>query len=195
MDELLRSTAFPTARRSTSMTMKRLLMLVIAALLAGGDGKATEAVTPIAIAKSIASSGARSTLERIYANRSQWDAVLAGIATGSSEWLSVAKLLKPVSDAGSSEQITIALGEALEHEPERILALAGEGFSLSAICDAPDVDDGRYNSYDSAIAAIDRRILHLKAIAIPKFQQSATACVNTLSAAKVDIARFYGRDH
>ena len=177
------------------MTMKRSPILAIAAFVPAAVIAAATALTPSTVMKSIAVSGARETLTRIYADNAQWTALLSGIATGSSEWLSVAKSLKPVSDAGSSEQITLALGEALEHEPEGVLALAGDGFDLSGICYGPDVDDGRYNSYELALAAIERRILRVKAVKRQPMLQSAAACVDSLNAAKAGIARFYGHVH
>jgi hypothetical protein len=106
----------------------------------------------------------------------------------------VAKALKPVSDAGSSEAITLALGEALEHRPESVLVLASEGFDLAGICGGPDVDDGRYNSNALAQAAIDRRILRVKSVTRPDLQRSVAVCIASLDEARVGISRFYGND-
>jgi len=59
-----------------------------------------------------------------------WQQLLAGIATGTEAWLKVAVALQAVSDAGSAEQLELAVGEALEHRPSNVLRLAIPTFPL-----------------------------------------------------------------
>lgn len=172
--------------------MNRLSLMTFAAALLVSKVLAETAITPSAVLESIETSGARPTLERIYADEVTWAALLSGIATGSAAWVSVAKALKPVSDAGSSEQITLALGEALRYQPEALLSLSGSGFGLEDICGGPDVDDGRFRSNALAQAEIDRRIRSVKTVTRQDLLPAAAACVTSLNAARADIARFYG---
>ena len=163
-------------------------MLVLAASVA----LAQPTLTPQSVLNSAASLGARSTLERLYNDQRHWSALLAGIATGTSAWLDVATTLHVVSDAGSSEQLGSAVGEALEHRPANVLALAIPNFLLEVVCGAPDVDDPRFDSYELSMAAIERREAKLRAIHKHTLVALREACISELEKAKGDMAHFYG---
>jgi hypothetical protein len=171
----------------------RLRILLAVVSLVGVSASADPAFSPQRVANSIATSGARATLSRIYEDQGQWAALLAGIATGKPLWLDLAKQLRRVSDAGASEQIDLAAGEALEHRPANVLALVLEDFGISAVCGGPDVDDPRFNSYDLSMRAISLRQEKVRAIRDARLTQKRNACILELDKAKSDIGHFYGR--
>jgi hypothetical protein len=74
--------------------------------------------TPITITRirhMIAAHGATWTVQRLSAGDSpnRWDSVMRGLASGAPEWLDLARLLRPGTDAATSEVYAIALSDAL----------------------------------------------------------------------------------
>lgn len=176
--------------RGLAVRLRPFLALVV---LAGAAAVASPALTPQDVASSIARSGARTTLDRIYKDETQWVALLSGIAAGEPVWLNLAKQLRRVSDGGATEQIELAAGEALEHRPADVLSLVADEFGIAGICGGPDVDDPRFDSYDLSMAAILRRQEMLRAIRDPSLIRKRDACMLELDKAKADFAHFYGR--
>jgi hypothetical protein len=152
---------------------------------------AATTLTPAGITERIKAVGARTTLETIYSNEEQWTQLLAGIANGISEWLTIATQLHPVSDAGSSEQLVFAVGEALEHRPENVLSLAISEFGIQRVCGGPDVDDARFNSYQLSMEAVAKRQNMLRSIENKSLTQLRDSCIANLEKAKAGIAIFY----
>jgi hypothetical protein len=171
-----------------SFFLGALLMFLASAVLAGSPMSARS------VLNSVTSIGATETLHRIYEDEPQWSALLSHIATGKSAWLDVAKRLRAVSDGGSSEQLDLAVGEALEHRPINVLTLAIPDFRLEVVCGGPDVDDQRFDSYDLSIAAINRRESQLRALREPAIARARDSCISELEKAKAGIAHFYERD-
>jgi hypothetical protein len=170
----------------------RLWWFPAAMVLAGASLAATSPVTLREVCDSIASVGARVTLQHLYKNKDQWVGLLAGIATGEPGWLNTAKQLRAVSDAGATEQIDLAAGEALEHRPADVLSLIVDDFGITHVCGGADVDDARFDSYESSMAAIQRREEMLRAVREDTLRQKRDACLAELDRAKADVARFYG---
>ena len=79
-------------------------------------------LTPAAVRNSVKQHGSKAVLLQIYGNTEEWDALLRNLSTGSSEWLGIYSLLKPVSDAGSAEMLDIAISKALISQPETVLS-------------------------------------------------------------------------
>jgi hypothetical protein len=136
--------------------------------------------------------GAATALRQIYESEKQWQELLRGIATGQVNWLNVANELRPASDAGSAEQLELAVGEALEHRPSTVLRVAFPVFGVS-VCGGPDVDDARFDSYELSIRAIAKRRKLLSRISAPNLRRARDLCVGELELSKVGIARFYGK--
>lgn len=148
--------------------------------------------TPSALMQRIAAGGAQAVLVSVYSNDDEWHALLSGIASGNRAWLRVAVALHPVADAGASSQIKLAVGEALEHRPQTVLEIAVPTFTVKDICDGPDIDDKRYNSYNLAVTAIARREHMLSAASIPQLASLRDSCIQQLRESRLPIARFYG---
>jgi hypothetical protein len=69
-----------------------------------------------------------------FADASRFEPICNGISSGSRDWLRVAVLLHPVSDAGASESLDDCVAHALPKAPARVLSLATQGFRLRDIC-------------------------------------------------------------
>ena len=150
-------------------------------------------LTPSGVSKLINEKGAFGALQQIYENDHSWPELLHGIATGTKSWLSIAKTLRAVSDAGASEQLDLAVGEALEHRPENVLRFAVPAFSLEAVCGGPDVDDARFDSYELSIRAITKRKEMVRRIDAPALRRPRNRCIQELEKSKAGIAYFYGK--
>ena len=135
--------------------------------------------------------GAPKALASFYGSKQDWRALLEGVGSGDEQWLSDAVQLKPVADAGASEQMSLAVGEALEHSPINVFSIAFPAYVPASVCGSPDIDDDRYDSYDLAMAAINRRIRKVETSIGPEFNALRIDCVQRLEVAKAGIARFY----
>jgi hypothetical protein len=195
----LRAVAPPTHSRVPRMTHHRLsrfstrtIVTCLAALALWPVLLCAQTpLTPEAVSQRIASTGARATLGAIYEDYRAWQELLAGIATGTPGWLKLAVRLQRVSDAGASEQLKLAAGEALEHRPRTVLELAVPAFGIEYVCGVPDVDDVRYASYDLAVQAIEQRKRMLLSVTIPRLRAVRDQCIATLEEARSPLARFY----
>jgi hypothetical protein len=151
---------------------------------------ATDAMTSTAVMEKIKNKGAGATLRALYESNAQWSALLVGISSGKKEWLAIATQLKSVSDAGASEQLTLAVGEALEHQPNNVLTYTVPRFTISDICSGPDVDDTRFNSLQLAMAAIERRQQMLRSVKNESLARLRDECLVGLEHAKTRVADF-----
>jgi hypothetical protein len=131
-------------------------------------------------------------VQELYSDLDVWDFVLKKIGSGQESWLKVAVALRPGSDAGSSEMLSHAVGEALEHSPENVFRITLNDFDLADICGGPDVDDARYNSYELSLKAINLRIDKVSSMKVDSFESARKECIRCLEASKDPIARFYG---
>lgn len=138
--------------------------------------------------------GPKKVCNTLYDDEENWNSLLRNIASGDKKWLKVAVSLKEGSDAGSSEMLSLAVGEALENNPENVLKIALERFEINVICGGPDVDDKRYDSYELSIKAINKRIKKVSSIKDKRLQDIRIECLRHLSDAKSGIAKFYQVD-
>ncbi len=137
----------------------------------------------------IESKGTEAVLAKLYNDQTVWSSVLKDIASGNKSWLRVATALRSVSDAGASEMLDLAVGEALEHDPINVFRIALKVFPIRYICTAPDYDDPRYSSYELAMKAINLRI-H-KVVSMRMKESTVDECIQYLEAAKKEVAHFY----
>ena len=142
----------------------------------------------------IRSCGSRCLLEKYFNDWESWQKVLQKIASGRQEWLEIAVVLKKHSDAGMSETLIHAVGEALENEPELVLTITAEEYPLKNICSGPDIDDERYSTYDAALTAIRKRIDALTAIDNKTLEMKRANCIEQLKTAVTHMKRFFDID-
>lgn len=190
----------PTAPLGVEDKMKLIGMglcgLFVLLSVLGSPGMAWEedlgSLTASAAMERIKNKGVSKALESFYENKKDWQALLAGVGSGDEKWLNVAVQLKKATDAGTSEQLYLAVGEALEHSPTNVFKIAFPAFTIDMVCTGPDIDDERYNSYDLAIGAIRKRIRMVESVTVPTLESFQLQCVQHLEASKAGIAHFYG---
>jgi hypothetical protein len=135
--------------------------------------------------------GARAIVRELTKDWDVWDFICDKIATGDQAWLKAAIVLQGGTDAGSSETLDLALGEALENDSENVFRFGGKNLDLEFVCNGPDVDNPRYNSYVLSINAINLRINKVAAGKDPMLQKMRTECLGYLENSKKGIAQFY----
>jgi hypothetical protein len=146
---------------------------------------------PETIISEIKSRGAKEVVRELTKDWSVWDSICDKIASGNQAWLNVAAALQAGTDAGSSETLDLALGEALEYDPKNVLTLVGKTGDLESICSGPDVDNARYNSYELSMKAISLRIKKVAAVNDRSLQKMSKACLHYLEESKSGVAEFY----
>ena len=177
---------------TSSFAMSILLMTSFAY---GADTKPADIqLKPESLLQEIKSKGAGAVVLKLYDDSNVWNSILKKIATGDRSWLEIAIALHPGSDAGSSEMLTLAVGEALEHNPINVFQIAPKSFQLSFICSAPDVDDERYNTYELSMKAINRRINKVAAVKDSSLINMRKECIRYLEDSKKSLAQAYEID-
>ena len=88
--------------------------------------------------------------------------------------------------------LSLAVGEALEHNPENVLRLTIPAFDIAVICGGPDIDGERYNSLELAIKAIENRAVKVASIKDVSLSSLRKTCLQFLEDSKKDVGRFYG---
>jgi hypothetical protein len=88
----------------------------------------------------IKSRGPRAVLDRLLWNEPQFNAIGSQIETGRTEWLQIAQLLRPASDASATLSLNFSVALALPRAPARVLRLIGHGFSIDDLCTSPFIE-------------------------------------------------------
>jgi hypothetical protein len=135
---------------------------------------------PLEIRRAIKGIGARAVLIDIYEDWDEWDALLDHIVQGNREWLEIANLLKPVSDAGASEMLDIAVGEALERQPEYVLTVALKIFDLDLVCAAWEYGMPGYETPEQAIGMLEARIESLERLKDNELLPVRNECIEVI---------------
>lgn len=130
----------------------------------------------------------------LYNDEKKWYVLLRNIALGNEEWLKTAVNLKEGSAAGASEMLSLAVGEALQHNPENVFKFTLGNFKIYEICGGPDVDDIRYDSYELSIKAINKRIQKVSLVKNNNLRDKCNECLQYLLKAKNGVAKFYKVD-
>lgn len=167
----------------------RCLMAILLALAAATKAPSAN-VTASEAGRRGGSHDASTTLWQVHRNHARWSELLHKVASGRKEWLEIANQLYRQSDAGATEELALAVGEALESNPSNVLRLSLPVFRM-APCEGPDIDDARYDSFDLSDAAIRRREDALLKVVEPELHPVRQKCIAALEASRDDIARFY----
>jgi hypothetical protein len=74
-------------------------------------------------------------------DKPKWTEILGKIETGRRQWLDVAVKLYAGTDAGSTEELALAVGVALLHQPRQVLLQVAPVLGIEEVCSSPDIDD------------------------------------------------------
>jgi hypothetical protein len=136
------------------------------------------APTPAQIDAALTRFGAHATVNALFDQR-RWDFVSDRIGAGEAPYVALAARLAPGADAGTADDLPIALAFALpRNAPAVLAALAapGGGLDVAEVCDAPFIEDTV-----SDIPAWRRRAAAaVRRVADPRLGSVKAACLAAL---------------
>jgi hypothetical protein len=119
---------------------------------------------------------------------SAWPLLIDKVAAGSVEWLEVAELLAPGTDAGYSLQLRFAVTYALANEPANVLRMLDRVYSTKDICDDVNVFMDS-DSYAEAAAQLSRWTSGVTGVAEPGLTKRRDACLQGLAHLEAEIRK------
>jgi hypothetical protein len=125
--------------------MKFAHVILLAALTAmASSSAAKQPLTAQAVLAMINRSGAKATVDELWRTK-RWDSVVDHVAAGQPAWIALATRLAPGTDAGTAEELSIVMAEALPKQPAEVLAAIdlndGPILGASSVCGAPFIED------------------------------------------------------
>jgi len=157
---------------------------VAAALVLAPLAVGAAPITPAALLKDLEARGPKVVVEELW-NGAGWDDVLWHVRSGDAEWLRVAVALHAGTDAGSSETLALALGDALDRHAAAVLRIVAPTFGTGEICAGPDID--HFVARDAYVAALDRRISAVSAIGEADLAADRASCLSSLKEVRAHI--------
>ena len=127
----------------------------------------------------------------LYNNDECYFEVLKNIATGSEKWLDVGLALYKYSDAGFSEQLNYAFGEALGSNAEGVLLRITDQEILLFVCSGPDGDDDKFDSFQNSYAELTKRVTAVQKIQNLGIEDIKNKCLETLNKSIIDLRQYY----
>jgi hypothetical protein len=166
--------------------------LLVAALAAGPGGQsAPGAGSPEALLAEIDRLGAHTVVSELYEDDVRWNAVKAGVASGSRAWLEVARRLKREAEtSGPGQELTEAVAAALERAPARVLAvLDGQSFDADDVCSLNTLEDSLGPEFNAALRTVERRERAVAAVADRAVAARKRDCLGFLRELKREVIR------
>lgn len=118
--------------------MKRLLVLLLVLTSQTCLGCA---IDPVATLHQLRTENPKSVVNRLWDAGGCEAAILDGLSSGKREWIQLAVALRPFTDAWSGESLTMAVGEAMQRAPSRVLPLVNSNGFDEGICVPSNFDD------------------------------------------------------
>lgn len=146
---------------------------------------------PEAIIQKVSEKGSSKIVSELLTSENKWNYVIDKISTGESNWLKVAVTLRPGTDAGATEMIFGALGNALKFNPKEVLNLVSEKFTLKHICSWPVVGEPPCTEYSLCLKEIEERQKSVIAVSDKNLITLCKQCVDSLEKGKEEIAGSY----
>jgi 5,10-methylenetetrahydrofolate reductase len=184
------------SRTKNGLVARAAFAVVVALSVIGSACEAdTQAKLDVdSLEKRIQSDGAQRVVSQIYGRPDDWNKLRHNIASGNVRWLALATALYSGADGGAKNMLAASFGESLETAASSTLRVAArEKMSTDVFCIAPDVDDDRYSTYESAMQSLQNRISAVTSVAGPELATARTACLHSLTDSQTQIAKFFGR--
>jgi hypothetical protein len=162
-----------------SGSTRSLSTLVAVLLCCTCNAGVAQALTAAAVLSDIHARGPYAVVQSLW-GKPEWDDLLVKVETGQTDWLQVAVMIYPGTDAGSAEELTYAVGAALLHDPHQVLLRVAPVLGLEGICSAPDIDDPRWSTKQKAVANLDDRIAAVRRLSDPSVAAARASCLKYL---------------
>src|ERR1043165_1185615 len=117
-------------------TLLRTKLVLIVALTTSGVAYGAPLTAKRALSE-INARGPRAVVDDLWGTP-RWDELLTKVETGQEGWLKVAIAIRPGTDAGASEMLTLAVAAALYRNPRSTLEIAAPVFGVETICGVLD---------------------------------------------------------
>lgn len=109
---------------------------------------------------------------------SVYDSLIKQIESGEPKWLEVAELLRQHTDAGASEAIATALGNAIKNNPEAVLAMMSD-FEVKWSCSVPLIEPSK----QEFINFVDLTLKSMSKVTDENLNTKKSICIEQLNAA------------
>jgi len=153
--------------------------MVHALLMAAVLAVQSPPISPDLVRAQLSKSGATNTVQSLDA-AGTWDQVVDGIASGDTGWINLVPLLAPGADAGTAEDLTIALASALPKAPLAVLTVvgghSGDPLDVAQVCSAPFIEDTSAHQHSYKVQAL-RAVVGVRS---PALLAAAEACKRRL---------------
>jgi len=161
--------------------MCRTRALALAAILPLGSSVAAKPETQVssadAVAKAIETKGPERVLDEFEKHPDLWADALARISKGEPPWLGIAASLRGASDAGFSDELDLAVADAVEHQPSAVLAILGRPFEVRTVCGN---EESLGRDFKQALATLQRRRAALLRVTDKNHQEEWKHCIKAL---------------
>jgi hypothetical protein len=149
----------------------------------GSRWTAGRPVTPAEVRTMLAARGARATVQTLSQpeTNNRWETVVRGIAMGEQDWLGLVPQLRNGTDAGTTDDIVIALSDAVITNPTAALRLfAPQPTDAANFC----TDNGFETPPEQTRAYFAAAIAAVESVNAPELQSIKAACLARLRATR-----------
>ena len=147
-------------------------------------GEAAQPATPFtatSASRLIADLGAQKAAEQILNDSPTLEAVAAGVAGGSREWLDVGTQLIGVAESYLKDRLTQSFSIALQHDAAAVLARGAAGVPLQAVCSYDPLlgaeNQPTRRQFESALALRERAV---GAVQRPDLAAAKSTCLSAV---------------
>lgn len=180
------------------MSIRALSLILLIAI--GSFGTEVQATTPIcslsasAAKQEIQQKGTREFMKRLsVGNYAGLTKLVTCITTGRKDWIDISKILVEATQPDTEDDLTLAVGSALDNNPENVLSETWpDTFTLNYICSPSLAED--FGDYASARAEMDKRIKMVRAVHRPDLKDKVDECLTYFEQATGALDAWYTTD-
>jgi hypothetical protein len=158
---------------------------LLSCVLMCAAGEAAQPAAPFtaeSATRLIADLGPQKAAERVLNDSPTLEAVAAGVAGGSREWLDVGTQLIGVAESYLKDRLTQSFSIALQHDAAAVLARGAAGVPLQAVCSYDPLMGAETQptrrQFESAVALRERAV---GAVQRPDLAAAKSTCLNAVA--------------
>jgi hypothetical protein len=168
---------------------------LLSCVLVCAAGEAAQPTTPFTAASAsrlIADLGAQKAAEQVLNDSPTLEAVAAGVAGGSREWLDVGSQLIGVAESYLKDRLTQSFSIALQHDAAGVLARGAAGVPLQAVCSYDPLmgveTQPTRRQFESALALRERAV---GAVQRADLAAAKSTCLNAVAGLRANGGKQY----
>jgi hypothetical protein len=168
------------------------LLLSVLASVASEAAQAAAPFTAEKMAKLVAELGPQKAAEQVLNDSPTLEAVAAGVAGGSREWLDVGSQLIGVAESYLKDRLTQSFSIALQHDAAGVLARGAAGVPLQAVCSYDPLMGAETQptrrQFESALALRERAV---GAVQRADLAAAKSTCLNAVAGLRANGGKQY----